>query len=371
MRSFDIIVIGAGIAGASVAAHLAAHRRVVAIEMEERPGYHATSRSVAMFAPNYGPPPMLALTRASENFFRDPPRGFAAAPLITPRDTLFLMPEDQQPDAADLLEKSSGLAEISVRAAQEIFPVLRGNYAKRVFLDPNTGDLEVDLIHRGYLRQFKERGGELCLAHQVKGLLFRQGQWQVATEHGIFASPVVVNAAGAWSDMVAKLGGVRPMGLTPKRRSVATVPIENADTIKDWPLALDVAETWYCKPQSGKLIVSPADATPVEPHDAYADDMEIARGVARLQEATSLDVTRLGHRWGGLRTFAPDGNPVVGFDPYADGFFWLAGQGGYGIQSSPALSETAASLILETALPVSVVARGLKLSDISPERIFK
>lgn len=371
MKSFDIIVIGGGIAGASVAAHLAETKRVAILEMEERAGYHTTGRSAASYEPNYGPPPMLAFTRASDHFFREPPKGFADAELLTQRDSLFLMPEGQEDHAEALLSLGAGLAEISVRAAQESFPVLRSDYARRVFLDPNTGDLDVDLIHRGYLKLFKARSGTLLVAHQVRGLLHRGGIWQLATDHGIFASPIVVNAAGAWGDVIAKLGGVKPMGLVPKRRSVGIIAMDGVEDFMDWPVVSDVAETWYCKPQSGKLIVSSADATPVEPHDAYADDLAIAEGVERLMTATTLEVGRVGHSWGGLRTFAPDGNPVVGYDPTTEGFFWLAGQGGYGIQSAPALSETAAALIFDKQLPASVVGHGLDLSQITPRRFQK
>jgi D-arginine dehydrogenase len=369
MKSFDIIVIGAGIAGVSVAAHLAAERRVALLEMEDRAGVHATGRSAAMYEPNYGPPPILALTRASAAFFHEPPRGFTDQPLIIPRDSLLLMPEGQEEQAARLLGDATGLAEISARAAKEFFPILRLAYARRAFLDTGTGDLDVDLLHRGYLRWFKERGGTLLLSHEVKGLLRRGSEWQLATANGIFASPVVVNAAGAWGDQVARLGGVKPMKLLPKRRSIAVIPKDDED-VMDWPLVTDVGETWYCKPQSGKLLVSSADATPVEPHDAQADDMAIAEGVERLMQATTLTVRRVEHSWAGLRTFAPDGVPVVGFDPWAQGFFWLVGQGGYGIQSAPALAETAASLILDKPLPVSAIAYGLDLASLSPRRFL-
>jgi D-arginine dehydrogenase len=310
---------------------------------------------------------MLALTRASASFFAEPPRGFSEAPLLSPRDSLFLMPQGQETEAERLINASQGLAEISPRAAREVFPILKLSYAKRVFLDAGTGDLDVDLLHRGSLRWFKERGGTLLLSHQVKGLLFRNREWQLATSDGIYVAPIVVNAAGAWGDVVARLGGVKPVKLQPKRRSIGVIPKDDED-VMDWPMVTDVGETWYCKPQSGKLVVSSADTTPVDPHDAYADDMAIATGVERMMEATTLTVRRLDHSWGGLRSFAPDGNPVVGFDPKAEGFFWLVGQGGYGIQSAPALSETAASLILNRSLPVPVIANGLDLNDISPRR---
>lgn len=368
MKSYDIIVIGAGIAGASVAAHLAASRRVAVLEMENRPGVHSTGRSAASFEPNYGPPPMLAFTRASERFFLEPPKGFAEVPLLTPRETLFLVTDGQEEACERLIAKAVDLGELSERAAREIFPVLREGHVKRVLLDPNTGDLDVDLIHQGYLRLLRERGGEIFTDHQVKGLLYRDWKWQVATPHGIYTSPVIVNASGAWADTVAKLGGVAPVGLQPKRRSIGVVPVADHNTA-EWPLVTDAGETWYCKPQSGKLIVSSADATPVDPHDAYADDMAIATGIDRMMQATTLTVDRLDHSWGGLRSFVRDGHPVVGFAPDAEGFFWLAGQGGYGIQSSPALSETAAAIILGNPLPDGVVAEGLDLNDISPRRL--
>lgn len=369
MKSYDIIVIGAGIAGASVAAHLAATRRVAVLEMEERPGFHSTGRSAASYEPNYGPAPMLALTRASASFFQEPPQGFAAAPLLTPRESLFLVTPGQEEAAERLIAKAEDLGEISERAAREVFPILRPGHAKRIFLDFNTGDLDVDLIHNGYLRLLRERGGQVFTGHEVKGLLYRDWKWQVATPHGIFTSPLIINASGAWADTIAKLGGVSPIGLQPKRRSIGVVPMTGYEDFEDWPMVTDAGETWYCKPQSGKLIVSSADATPVDPHDAYADDMAIATGIDRMMTATTLNVGRLDHSWGGLRSFVRDGHPVVGFAPDAEGFFWLAGQGGYGIQSSPALSETAAAIILGNPMSDSVVAHGLDLNDISPRRL--
>jgi D-arginine dehydrogenase len=368
MKQFDIIVIGAGIAGASIAAHLAKSRNVVVLEMEERAGYHTTGRSAASFEPNYGPPPILTFTRASHDFFVNPPQGFRDAPLLTPRNSLWFMADGQEPQAEMLLEASTGLLEISTLEALKIFPVLRDGYAKRSFLDPQTGDIDVDTLHRGYLRLFKERGGQVVLEAQVTGLLRRVGLWQLATPHGIFAAPIVVNAAGAWGDVVAKLGGVAAMGLTPKRRSIGLLPVQQLDP--QWPMVSDVGETWYAKPQSGKLLVSSADATPVEPHDAYADDMAIAEGVDRLMTATTIEVEHLDHRWGGLRTFARDGNPVIGFDPNADGFFWLVGQGGYGIQSAPALSLVAAEMLLHNTIPDLVLDLGLDPNHILPDRFL-
>jgi D-arginine dehydrogenase len=365
MQNFDIIVIGAGIAGASVAARLAPHRKVCLIEMEERAGYHTTSRSAAMYEPNYGPAPMLAFARASKAFFDNPPPGFASAPLIRPRPTLFIMPQGQEPQAKTLLEVSQGLEEISEPRAIQLFPVLRRDYAKRIWLDKDCGDLDVDLLHYGFLRQFKSAGGTLQVGTPAKSLERKDGIWNV---NAALSAPLIINAAGAWADQVAAIAGVTPVGLQPKRRSIGVVSLPNQSTLADWPMVTDCAETWYAKPQSGKLIVSSADVTPVDPHDAYADDLAIAEGIDRMMQATTLEVDRLDHSWGGLRTFAPDGNPVIGFDPYTEGFFWLAGQGGYGIMTSPAISETAAAMVLGKALPQHVLDQGLDPTRIKPCR---
>jgi D-arginine dehydrogenase len=368
MLEFDIIVIGAGIAGVSVAAHLAQHKRVCILEMEERPAYHATGRSAAMYEPNYGPRTILALTRASKAFFDNPPHGFADAPLITPRPSLFFMPEGQQQQAAELLEKSQALDEISEADATKLYPVLRQDYARRSFLDVHTADMDVDLIHRGFLKIFKAREGTLALTAAVNSLERKAGQWHVTTPQAHFSSPLLVNAAGAWGDVVATMAGVSPVGLSPKRRSIGVVPITGHPGAMLWPMVTDVGETWYSKPQSGMLMISSADATPVEPHDAWAYDMAVAEGIDRLMQATSLEIDRLEHSWGGLRTFAPDGNPVVGFDPQVQGFFWLAGQGGYGIQSCAALAETAAAMVLGRPLPTAVLDHGLNPHMLRPER---
>lgn len=369
MNNVDIIVVGAGIAGMSVASRLSRTHKVVVLEMESVPAYHTTGRSAASFEPNYGPPPMLALTRASADFFHHPPQGFTEAPLLTHRDSLFIEADGQEIHTAKLLQLASGLEEISGAAARQKFPVLREDYAKRVFLDAHTADMDVDLIYRGFQRQFKAHAGVMRLSAQVKSMQRKAGLWQVTAEDENYAAPLVVNAAGAWGDVVAAMAEVAAIGLIPKRRSIGVIPFSHAEPFADWPMVTDVGETWYAKPQSGKLIVSSADATPVEPHDAYADDMAIAEGVDRLMTATTIEVERLEHSWGGLRTFASDGNPVVGFDPSTDGFFWLVGQGGYGIQSCPALSETAAHMVLGQAIPSHIMDHGLVLNHIMPQRL--
>jgi D-arginine dehydrogenase len=365
---FDIIILGAGIAGAGIAAHLAETKRVAILEMEDRPGFHTTGRSAATYEPNYGPPSMLAFTRASNDFFVNPPQGFTDGPLLVPRVSLFFEAEGQEAFTEKFLASGSGLDELSEAQALKHFPILREGYAKRIFLDPNTGDLDVDLLHRGYLKLFKLRGGQLFNSAAADTIERVGSRWRVTTAQGVFESEILVNAAGAWGDVVAIKAGVKPVGLQPKRRSIGVIPMDGIEGAADFPMVTDMGETWYAKPQSGKMIVSSADATPVDPHDAYADDMAIAEGIERLMTATTIEVTRLDSSWGGLRTFAPDGSPVIGYDPHTEGFFWLVGQGGYGIQSAPALSHTAAAMVLKDKLPENEIDVGLILSNISPRR---
>jgi D-arginine dehydrogenase len=214
----------------------------------------------------------------------------------------------------------------------------------------------------------KADDGVLALNSSVKALEHANGKWTIALSGRKITADVIVNAAGAWGDFVAELAGAAPVGLVPKRRSIGVIPMDAAVKSDMWPMATDVGETWYCKPQSGKLLVSSADTTPVEPHDAYADDMAIAEGIERMMNATTIEVDRLEHSWGGLRSFVSDGNPVVGYDAKVENFFWLIGQGGYGIMTSPALSDAAAALVLGKAIPQYILDFGLKPEHISPAR---
>jgi D-arginine dehydrogenase len=369
MNNFDFIVIGAGIAGASVAAQLAAKASVAILEMEDRPGYHTTGRSAAAYEPNYGPRPFLALSRAGLSFYKSPPVDFAERPIFSKRGSLVIEAKGQEEASQHFLTPGTKLREVSVDEMIALVPVLRRDYANRGFYDDGTGDLDVDLLHRGYLKWFKHRGGKLLCNAPAREITKRGSLWHVTTPAGSFAAPVVIDAAGAWGDKVAITAGVAPIGLQPKRRSIGVVPITGHMGFMDWPFMVDCEESWYAKPQSGKLIVSSADQTPVEPHDAFADDEAIAIGVDRLMQATTLDVTRLDHSWGGLRSFVPDKFPVCGFDPAAEGFFWLVGQGGNGIQSSWGLSRLAAAMALHEPMPEDLLAHGLLLDDVKPERL--
>ncbi|MDE2385685.1 MAG: FAD-binding oxidoreductase [Alphaproteobacteria bacterium] len=368
MNNFDFIVVGAGIAGASVAAQLAAKAQVALLEMEERPGYHTTGRSAAAYEPNYGPRPLLALSRAGIGFFKAPPPDFSETPVFTQRGSLVIEAKGQENAAQSFLSADSKLQVMSEAEMLALYPILRRGYANRGFYDDGTGDLDVGLLHQGFLKWFKKRGGRLACNAGAQAITKAGKLWQVSTPQGTFTAPVVINASGAWGDKVAAMAGVAPIGLTPKRRSMAVVAGPQGSDFMAWPFVVDCEESWYSKPQSGKLLVSSADATPVEPHDAYADDEAIAVGIDRFMTATTLEVTRVEHTWGGLRSFAPDKFPVCGFDPTAEGFFWLVGQGGNGIQSSDGLSRLAAALAQHEAPPADIMAQGLILADVLPER---
>lgn len=359
---FDIIVIGAGIAGVSVASRLAPSARVLVLDMEERPGFHSTGRSLATYEPNYGPAPIRALTRASR-------REFDGQQLLSHRDSMFLVPDGQDREFDGLMASQKGMRQISFAEAQSRFPLLDEAYCRRIVLDPATADIDVDLLLQNFLRRFKADGGTLACGEAAEAIDQNAGLWTVRSRNHTFRAPVIVNAAGAWGDRIAGLAGASLTGLQPKRRSIAVVAAPEGHDVTRWPWIGDIAETWYCKPQSGKLLVSPAEATPVDPHDAYADDMALAEGIDRFQQATGIEVTRVEHTWGGLRSFVPDGSPVVGFDPQREGFFWLIGQGGYGIQTSPALSRLAAALLRQEAVPPDIADEGLVLADISPARL--
>ncbi len=366
-KSADVVIVGAGIAGASLAAQLPAGRSVVILEMEERPGFHSTGRSAANWEPSYGPPIARALTRASAAFLQRPPDGFAGARLLTPRG--LLMVAAAATDRA-LVESAlrDGFGEIDQSAAKARFPLLKFRAGDRYFTEQATQDLDVDLLHGGFLRRAKQRGAKLVIRCEVAEGRHGDGSWHLKTSKGEISAPIVVNAAGAWADVVAARLGVPRIGLAPKQRSMAVVPAPAGHDVMLWPQVYPAEETFYCKPAGGKLMISPADAEPVEPHDAFADDLRVAEAIAAFEELVDHQVTRVERSWGGLRTFAPDGEFVVGFDPAADGLFWLAGQAGYGIQTSPATGRLAATLVDGIPIATDLAAEGVSTEALSPAR---
>ncbi len=371
-QHFDFLVIGAGMAGASVAAELAPHGSVLLLEAESQPGYHTTGRSAALFAPTYGPPAIRALTRASSGFYNAPPPGFAEHPLLQPRGALMMAREDQLDTLEALITEMSAEGDvIRMTPAQmrERVPILRDAYAAGGMLDDSSQDIDVHSLHQGYLGAMRRHGGRLQTDTGVTNLQYGNSKWSVECEKAAFTADIVINAAGAWAGRLGTMAGAIDIGLVPKRRTAVTVAAPEGRDIHDWPAVVDIDEQFYIKPDAGKLLLSPADETPSEPTDAQPEEIDIAICVDRVQSAFDLPVRRLESKWAGLRSFVADKNPVCGFDPGLSGFFWLAGQGGYGIQSAPALSRTAAALVRGQAVPEDVLGEGLDLASIAPGRL--
>lgn len=368
----DAVVIGAGMAGAAAAAHLAARRRVVLLERESQPGYHSTGRSAALFTETYGNRAIRTLTGASRAFYEAWADGFTEHPILTPRGALMFAAPGQEAllDAewAELSPRDSRVRRLDARETLAVVPVLRPDKVIGAIHEPDAMDIDVHTLHQGYLRQLRQRGGRIVTDAEVLGLARRAESWAVTTAAGEFEAPLVVNAAGAWADVVAGLAGLPPVGLVPKRRTALTVaPPAGFDTTA-WPMTLGIDESFYFKLESGRLLISPADETPMPPCDVQPDELDIAVAIDRLMQATTVEVARVERKWAGLRSFVADKTTVNGFDPAAEGFFWLAGQGGYGIQTAEGMARTAVTLIDTGALPADIAAAGVTAAMLSPAR---
>ena len=356
----DFLIIGGGIAGVSAAAALSTLGRVLLLEAETHLAHHASGRSAAMYEPRYGAPAVVELSLASGDHFRNIPG------LLSDRGLIILGgPGEEEIFAAEVATLHQ--TPISVAEARAMVPILNPAAITAAAFSSEAWDIDTDLLLQDFARTARTNGARIVTGARITALSRDGTGWRADWSGGSATARIVINAAGAWADLIATLAGIAPLGLVPHRRSMARIPAPGGHDVTHWPMIFGAGETWYAKPQSGKLIVSSADATPVEPHDAYADDMAIAEGIDRMMTATTIEVERLDHSWGGLRTFAPDGNPVVGYDPQQQDFFWLVGQGGYGIQTSPALSLTAANMARRLPVPDNI--SGLDLADITPERL--
>ena len=368
---YDVAVIGAGIAGASVAAELAAHARVVLLEQESQPGYHTTGRSAAVYSPIYGPPSIRALTRASLGFFENPPEGFADHPLLVPINAIFVARADQEQSLQAMqveLADAGTVSRIDSAEVEADVPLLRRGYAIGALRDTGTSEIDVAALHQGYLRRFRALGGMVLTAHPVTGLEQDAGGWHVDTTKGRLQAATVVNAAGAWADELGRLAGAEVIGLSPKRRTALMVDPPLGAHTGAMPLVVDIDEQFYMKPDAGRLLISPANEDPEQPCDVQPDEIDIAICVDRIQNAFDISIRRIGNSWAGLRSFVADKSPVAGFSRKVRGFYWLAGQGGYGIQSAPAMAQLAASEVLGQPLPSHIAAEGLDLDALRPWR---
>lgn len=370
----DILIIGGGIAGTSVAAFLAAAGKTVTVlEREDQPGYHSTGRSAALYSETYGPPLICKLSTASRSFLEHPPQDFCDHPLLTPRGVLMSAGPGQRALLDRFLEQGrtngAEIIELSVADICNTIPIMRPGALIGGALEIDAMDIDVHALHWGFIRMLKRHGGTLVTSTEATSLARDANGWTLETGDGrSFGAKVVVNAAGAWADQVARLAGVEPIGLVPKRRTAATVEVPVGIRVDEWPMLVSIVEDFYFKPDAGRLLVSPADATPTEPQDAQPEDIDIAIALDRLMTETTLEVRRPHSTWAGLRSFVADGDPVSGFDATEAGFYWLAGQGGYGIATAPAMGKLAASQILGEGVPTDMANLGITASQLAPDR---
>ena len=392
---FDIVIVGAGMAGASLAWQLTASAeaqaagpipRVLLLERESQPGYHTTGRSAALFMESYGPPGIQALTRASRAFYSDPPQGFADAPLVSPRGAMYIAAPGEEADLwalqTELQAQGAQLQRLDLAGALAHVPLLKPEACSAALYESDPMDMDVHAIHQGFLRGFKAAGGVLrssawpqSVRRAAPGVagLWGDGRWEIELAgaenkaEDLVYCHVVVNAAGAWADEVGQSMGAPSIGLVPKRRSAFTFEPPAGVDVSRWPMLLDWRETFYVKVDAGLLLGSPANADPMAPHDVQPEELDIAIGIDRIQNTLDMTIRRPRATWAGLRCFVADGEPVIGWDEACAGLFWLTAQGGYGIQSAPGASWLAATLLRGQALPPAL-ASCLSAQGIDPSR---
>jgi len=366
-QASDILIVGGGIAGLSAAAALADHARVTVLEAEDQVGFHSSGRSATMLHYALGDRLVRALTLASRGFFDDPPDAFSEVPIGRPMPVLVYARDDELVglDALDAeISPFAKLERLDAHGVRDLCPLLKDD-ARHGIADRNGIRLDPHALLQGNFRHLRSKGGELITGARAASVEREAGAWQVRTERGEeFSAPVLVNAAGAWADAVARLAGVRPLGLEPKRRTIITFDAPPGTALGGMPFAKTVGDELYFAPESGRLFASPMDEVPSDPVDAQPDEHEVALAAWRMEERTSVKVERIHSKWAGLRTFAPDRHPVAGFAPDAEGFFWLAGQGGFGLQTSPVMAAIVASLVAGTPWPLS----GVSADELGPGR---
>ena len=366
----DILIIGGGVAGLSAAAALSKHAKVTVLEAEEQLGFHSSGRSATMLHYALGDRLVRSLTRASRAFFQEPPEEFSDVPLGRRMPVLVHARENER-QALDALYTEislfAKLERLDERAVHALCPLLKEDVVHGI-ADLNGIRLDPHALLQGYLRQLRNCGGVLHTGARVAKVEHRSCSWCVTSETGeAYSAPVLVNAAGAWADSVADLAQVQRLGLEPKRRTIITFDAPVGTDLDRLPFAKTVGDELYFAPESGRLFASPMDEGPSGPMDAQADEYEVALAAWRMEERTKVKVQQIHSRWAGLRTFAPDRHPVAGFAPDAEGFFWLAGQGGFGLQTSPAMARIVESLIAGEPWPVADIAP----EELSPGRLTR
>lgn len=376
MKTFDVIIIGAGIAGASVASEMGDDARVLVLEREEQPGYHSTGRSAAAYIPSFGHdnPSLRLLTHHSLDFFNEPPDIFQNRNLLSRRGLLTVCPpelpesvfEQEFEDTRAVIPTVTWEDSVSIR---QRIPPIRDEYTRAGWYEPDVYDIGVHELHEGYLRDVRHQGGEVVNRAHILTIERKGSEWQIETDQERFSAPLLVNAAGAWADEVATQAGVDTIGLSPMRRTAVLLDPPEGSNVSAWPIVMASNNAFYFKPDAGLIMASPADEIPSQPCDAQPEELDIATTVHLAQQALQLKVEKVKHSWAGLRNFVEDRTPVIGFAPDTEGFFWLAGQGGHGIQIAPTAARLAASLLLRGHIPKDLEQTGFDPSWVSPERL--
>ena len=373
MEHADFVVIGGGIAGASAAYELAAHGQVVLVEAEATCGHHTTGRSAAVFTEAYEHGDVRLLAMASRRFLENPPEGFADTPILTQLPIMLIGRGDQRErvvnEAKAAREFVPSVRLLEAEAAREHCSVLRPGYVGAALLEPDAQAIDVHALHQGYLRGLRRRGGVVETGWRVSAISSGNAGWTVTAGEHTVAAGVVVNAAGAWSEEVAILAGVEPVGLVPYRRTAFTFAAPDGVETTGLPMVIDVDEDFYFKPEGPQFLASLAEETPMEPHDVRHEEIDVALAIERIEAATTLQIRHVRTAWAGLRTFAPDRRPVLGEEPEAGGLFWLSGQGGFGIMTSPALGRALTALVVHGELPGDLIDLGLTPDALSPARL--
>ncbi|MGO3870273.1 MAG: NAD(P)/FAD-dependent oxidoreductase [Alcaligenes sp.] len=371
---YDYVIVGAGMAGVSLAYRLPESAQVLILERESHAAYHSTGRSAAMFVETYGTETIRALTVAGNDFFSHPPAGFTDQPILLPRGVLYVGTAEQQDlldsQFKDWHEQGLDVSRLTAEQALAMVPCLDPAQLAGGLYDAQGQDMDVHALHQGFLKGAQAKGVALRLDTEVVSAHWDGECWEVqlSSEPTPLRTRMLVNAAGAWADTLAQRCGVQPLGIQPKRRSAFLFsPPEGVDH-RDWPAVIDIGEEFYFKPDAGMLLGSPANADDVDAHDVVAEELDVATGIYRIEERTQLRIRRPSHTWAGLRSFAPDGELVIGQDAQCPGFFWLAGQGGYGIQTAAGASLLAATLLQNEELPDSLTALEVDPAVVSPAR---
>ncbi len=378
MQKFDVIIIGAGIAGLSAAYEISKRKKVLVVEQEDHAGYHATGRSAAVYAAAYGSEntALYALIRSSWPFFENPPTGFSEYALYGDRGIMFVADHDHVGGLIKHYEEMKIRNPDAILVHRDFikrkFPLLRDSYCNTAIYDPNVYDLDVSALQEGYLRAIKKSGGQVVTGFQATEIQRIQDQWIISDGTASYQAPLLVNAAGAWADHIAQIAGAERINIKPLRRSVILVdgPAEgpNEKISDDWTMIVEFEEEFFFKPDAGKLLISPANEDLSAPCDAQAEELDIALAAHYAEEVLGLTVKKIDHSWAGLRSFVADRGPVIGFDDARKGFFWLAGQGGFGVQTAPAAGRLAAALISQEAIPEDMKSLGLEEVMTSPSR---